>query len=152
MGCFGACRYAIRSMLKNEAGGSIVNISSGAGTIGALNMDAYVASKAAMNGVTRSMAAEYARSRIRVNAIVLGLINNGGAVEAMLQKPELAASLRASIPLPLVGEPDDIAWAAVYLASDEARLHHRGTAAGRRWHFRSARFLSQPHKLGPHPL
>jgi NAD(P)-dependent dehydrogenase (short-subunit alcohol dehydrogenase family) len=120
-GLFWCCRYAIRSMLKNEAGGSIVNISSGAGTIGALNMDAYVASKAAMNGVTRSMAAEYARSRIRVNAIVLGLINNGGAVEAMLQKPDLAASLRASIPLPFVGEPDDIAWASVYLASDEAR-------------------------------
>jgi NAD(P)-dependent dehydrogenase (short-subunit alcohol dehydrogenase family) len=120
-GFFWCCRYALRALLKNKEGGSIVNISSGAGREGALEMDAYVASKAAMNGVTRSMAAEYARNRIRVNAIGTGLINNGGAVEEMLQNPNVAPALRAGIPLPVMGMPDDIAWAAVYLAYDEAR-------------------------------
>ena len=120
-GFFWCCRYALKAMMKNDGAGSIINVSSGAGTVGALNMDAYVASKSAMNGVTRSMAAEYARSNIRVNAIVLGLINNGGQVQDMLNNPTLAAGLRAAIPLPVMGEPNDIAWAAVYLASDEAR-------------------------------
>ncbi len=120
-GFFWCCRYALRAMLRNGQGGSIVNISSGAGKEGALEMAAYVASKAAMNGVTRSMAAEYARSNIRVNAIGTGLINNGGAVQEMLDNPNVAVALQAGIPLPVMGMPDDIAWAAVFLASDQAR-------------------------------
>lgn len=121
-GLFWCCRYALRAMLAHgRPGCSIVNISSGAGDGGGGDMDAYAASKAAMNGVTRSMAGEYARSRIRVNAIVLGLINNGGGVAAMLADEAISAAVRNRIPLPMVGEPDDIAFGAVYLASDEAR-------------------------------
>jgi len=56
-----------------------------------------------------------------VNAIVLGLINNGGGVAAILADEAMSAAVRARIPLPFVGEPDDIAWGAVYLASDQAR-------------------------------
>jgi len=120
-GLFWCCRYALRAMLEHGQGGSIVNISSGAAFGGSLDMDTYVSSKAAMQGVTRSMAGEYAAARIRVNAIVLGLIDNGGGVKAMLADPQISAAVRARIPLPFVGEPDDIAWGAVYLASDEAR-------------------------------
>jgi meso-butanediol dehydrogenase/(S,S)-butanediol dehydrogenase/diacetyl reductase len=120
-GFFWCCRYALRAMLAHGNGGSIVNISSGAALGYAMDMDAYVASKAAMNGVTRSMAGEYAKARIRVNAIVLGLINNGGGVAARLQDEHISATVRSRIPLPFVGEPDDIAWGAVYLASDESR-------------------------------
>jgi NAD(P)-dependent dehydrogenase (short-subunit alcohol dehydrogenase family) len=108
-------------MLAHGNGGSIVNISSGAAWRGRGGMDVYTATKAAMEGVTRSMAGQYASARIRVNAIVLGLINNGGGVAHMLDNPEIAPLIRAEIPLPFVGEPDDIAWGAVYLASDEAR-------------------------------
>jgi meso-butanediol dehydrogenase / (S,S)-butanediol dehydrogenase / diacetyl reductase len=120
-GLFWLCRYALRAMLKHNAGGSIVNISSGAAFGGGGDMDAYAASKGAMQGITRSMAGEYADARIRVNAIVLGLINNGGPVAEMLKDEKLMQVLRTQIPLPLIGEPDDIAWGAVYLASDESR-------------------------------
>lgn len=120
-GIFWSCRYALQAMLAHgQPGCSIVNITSGAAHSG-YGMDAYVASKAAMNGITHSMAGEYARSGIRVNAISLGLINNGGGVAAMLADETIAAAVRSTIPLPFVGEPDDIAWGAVYLASDEAR-------------------------------
>ncbi|WP_052223512.1 SDR family NAD(P)-dependent oxidoreductase [Novosphingobium malaysiense] len=121
-GFFWCCRYALRAMLANgRTDCSIINISSGAGAGGGGEMDAYAASKAAMNGVTLSMAGEYARSGIRVNAIVLGLINNGGGVAAILANDEMASAVTSHIPLPFVGEPDDIAWGAVYLASDQAR-------------------------------
>jgi len=121
-GFFWCCRYALRAMLANgRTDCSIVNISSGAGAGGGGEMDAYAASKGAMNAVTLSMAGEYARLGIRVNAIVLGLINNGGGVAAILAKEEMAAAVKKMIPLRLVGEPDDIAWGAVYLGSDEAR-------------------------------
>jgi NAD(P)-dependent dehydrogenase (short-subunit alcohol dehydrogenase family) len=120
-GLFWCCRYALRAMLKHNAGGSIINISSGVAFGGGGDMDAYAASKGAMQAITRSMAGEYADSRIRVNAIVLGLINNGGPVAEMLKDPQLTAAMRAAIPLPMIGEPDDIAWGAVYLASDESR-------------------------------
>jgi meso-butanediol dehydrogenase/(S,S)-butanediol dehydrogenase/diacetyl reductase len=121
-GLFWCCRYALLAMLAHRRPGcSIVNISSGAALGSALDMDAYTASKAAMNGVTRSMAGEYARSGIRVNAIMLGLINNGGGVAAMLQNPAIAEAVTGRIPLGVAGTPDDIAWGAVYLASDQAR-------------------------------
>jgi NAD(P)-dependent dehydrogenase (short-subunit alcohol dehydrogenase family) len=120
-GLFWCCRYALRVMLAHgRPGCSIVNISSGAAQAG-YDMDAYVASKAAMNGITHSMAGEYAKSGIRVNAIALGLINNGGGVAAMMADEAIAAAVTSVIPLSFVGEPDDIAWGAVYLASDEAK-------------------------------
>ena len=121
-GFFWCCRYALRAMLAHGTPGcSIVNISSGAGTGVGGDMDAYVASKAAMNSITKSMAGEYAYAGIRVNAIVLGLINNGGGVAAILAKPEIAEAMTRHIPMGVVGKPDDIAWGAVYLASDQAR-------------------------------
>lgn len=121
-GLFWSCRYALRAMLTHgQPGCSIVNISSAAGSGGGGGMDTYAASKAAMNGITQSMAGEYARAGIRVNGIVLGLINNGGQVAAMLANQEMVDAVTARIPLSMIGEPDDIAWGAVYLASDQAR-------------------------------
>ncbi|HZR83691.1 MAG TPA: SDR family oxidoreductase [Candidatus Binatia bacterium] len=114
------CRHAIPEMLR-AGGGSIVNISSGVATKGAPAMDAYTATKGAMNALTRSMAVEYAKQRIRVNAISTGLVESGEGTDELLRDPERRRWLEQTIPLPYWGVPDDIAWGCVYLASDEAR-------------------------------
>jgi len=114
------CKHAIAAM-TDAGGGSIVNISSGVATKGAAMMDAYTATKGAMNALTRSMAVEYAKQRIRVNAISSGLIQSGESIEPLLADPAMREWLERSIPLPYFGVPEDIAWGCVYLASDEAR-------------------------------
>jgi NAD(P)-dependent dehydrogenase (short-subunit alcohol dehydrogenase family) len=113
------CRHAIAAM--SDAGGSIINISSGVATKGAAMMDAYTATKGAMNALTRSMAVGYAKRRIRVNAISSGLIESGESIEPLLADPAMREWLERSIPLPYFGVPEDIAWGCVYLASDESR-------------------------------
>jgi NAD(P)-dependent dehydrogenase (short-subunit alcohol dehydrogenase family) len=77
---------------------SIVNISSGVATKGATHMDAYTASKGAMNALTRSMAVGYAKQRIRVNAISTGLIDSGAAIADFLADPGEARVARAGDP------------------------------------------------------
>jgi 3-oxoacyl-[acyl-carrier protein] reductase len=119
-GLFWCCKHAIPEMLR-AGGGSIVNVSSGVATKGAAMMDAYTASKGAMNALTRSMAVEYAKQRIRVNAISTGLIDNGTGTEDLLNDPVRRQWLESIIPLPYFGVPDDVAWGCVYLASEEAR-------------------------------
>jgi 3-oxoacyl-[acyl-carrier protein] reductase len=114
------CKHAIAEMSK-AGGGSIVNISSGVATKGAAMMDAYSATKGAMNALTRSMAVGYAKRNIRVNAISSGLIESGASITQLLGDPGTRDWLERSIPLPYVGVPEDIAWGCVYLASDESR-------------------------------
>ena len=115
-----ASKYAIAAMTRS-GGGSIINISSGVATKGAPMMDAYTATKGAMNALTRSMAVEYAKQRIRVNAISTGLIESGASIDALLDDPARRQWLEQVIPLPYFGVPEDIAWGCVYLASDESR-------------------------------
>src|SRR5262245_49890011 len=119
-GLFWCCKHAIAEMTR-AGGGSIINISSEVATKGAAMMDAYSASKGAMNALTRSMAVGYAKRRIRVNAISSGLIESGESITALLADPVTRAWVEASIPLPYFGVPEDIAWGCVYLASDESR-------------------------------
>ena len=107
-GLIWCCKHAIAEM-SAAGGGSIINISSG------------VATKGAMNALTRSMAVGYASRRIRVNAISSGLIESGEAIEPLLADPAMRDWLERSIPLPYFGVPEDIAWGCVYLASDESR-------------------------------
>jgi len=114
------CKHAIAEMTRG-GGGSIINISSGVATKGAAAMDAYSASKGAMNALTRSMAVGYAKRRIRVNAISSGLIESGESIAKLLADPATRDWLERSIPLPYFGVPEDIAWGCVYLASDESR-------------------------------
>jgi NAD(P)-dependent dehydrogenase (short-subunit alcohol dehydrogenase family) len=116
-GPFWCCKYAIPQMI--EAGhGSIVNISSLSAVSGLPGLPTYSAIKGAMNSMTRQIAVDYAHHRIRVNAIVCGIVINEFSAAAFAS-PETRAAQQA-IQLTRLGEVDDIARMATYLASTEA--------------------------------
>jgi NAD(P)-dependent dehydrogenase (short-subunit alcohol dehydrogenase family) len=124
-GVFFCTKHAIPH-LRLAGGGSIINLSSIYGLISAPDVPPYHASKGAVRLMTKTDALLYAKDRIRVNSIHPGFIWTP-MVEGYLrdQGLELAAgrqSVDALHPLGHVGEPDDIAWGCVYLASDEAKF------------------------------
>lgn len=130
-GTFFFCRRALDEMLP-AGHGCIVNIASTAGLVGAGGGAAYIASKHGVVGLTRHMAVEYATRGIRVNAICPGPIrtNLRSSSEAILGPgaPPMAGVgiggneelLRATVPMGRYGTVEDIAAAAVFLASDAA--------------------------------
>lgn len=119
------CKYAIK-MMKQKKSGSIVNISSRSGLVGIPNMVAYAASKAAVRNHTKSVALYCAQSgyNIRCNSIHPGAILTPmwdpffGQDE--LEKERLVKGIAAGVPLRRMGEPKDVAYGALYLASDES--------------------------------
>lgn len=115
-GLFFSIKAAIPLMLKNE-GGSIVNNASILGHVGQAQTAAYTASKGGVVNLTRTLAAEYANQGIRVNAVCPGYIKTpilNGLEEDMLN------ALIDRHPIGRLGEPEEIAKAVVFLASDEA--------------------------------
>ncbi len=116
LGVFLGIRSAIEPM-SNAGGGSIVNISSGAGLRATKYMIAYAASKYAVTGMTAAAAMELARYRIRVNSVHPGVI-----ATPMLDanSPEMNAAMVAHSPMRRMGEPLEIAQAVLFLASDES--------------------------------
>lgn len=114
-GTFFCTREALRIMAQQD-GGSIINMGSIMGTAGGAGAPGYCAAKAGILGLTRSHARELASRGIRVNAIAPGWIET--AMTAPLAP--LRPLLEGQTPLGQLGSPDDIAWAAVYLASDES--------------------------------
>ena len=119
-------KYVIPSMLQ-QGGGSIINVASPTGLVGcAPGYTAYSSSKGAVYGLTRVMAADYARDKIRVNAVV------PGATETPLTKEIFAddatrEGLIKSTPLGRLGQPEDVVGLAVFLASDESAYCTGGT-------------------------
>jgi 3-oxoacyl-[acyl-carrier protein] reductase len=101
-------------------GGSIINISSGASTIAPANTSVYSATKAAIDAVTRSLAKELGPRNIRVNAINPGMVETEGVHAAGLAESDFRKQLEAQTPLGRIGQPQDIAPAAVFLASADA--------------------------------
>ncbi len=107
--------------LRESDGGAIVNIASVSAFHGSVTRPshAYAASKGAVLSLTRAMAASYGRDRIRVNAICPGTIRTRLTTD-IVPAAERAAKEGRGIPLGRVGEPEDIARCALFLASDDA--------------------------------
>jgi 3-oxoacyl-[acyl-carrier protein] reductase len=101
-------------------GGSVVNVSSIVSTLAAPNASVYSATKAAVDAVTRSLAKELGPRRIRVNSINPGMVETEGWRAAGLAESEMRRQTEANTPLGRIGRPDDIAPAAVFLASPDS--------------------------------
>lgn len=104
----------------DSTGGSIVNISSIASTLAPANGTIYNATKAAVDAITKSLAKELGSRNIRVNAINPGLVETEGTHAAGAIESDLHKQIEAQTPLGRIGQPQDIAPAAVFLASSDS--------------------------------
>jgi 3-oxoacyl-[acyl-carrier protein] reductase len=116
-GTFYCTREALQIMAP-QMSGAIVNMGSIMGSAGGAGSPHYCAAKAGIMGLTRSLARELVVRNIRVNAIAPGYIDTPMTEPLGALRP----LIEAQTPMRRLGEPDDIAWAAVYLASDEAKF------------------------------
>ena len=105
------------NLMREQGGGSIINISSVAGLRAGANQAVYSMSKFAVIGMTRSMAKEFGRDNIRVNAIAPGLVETRLASK-LIETPELYERFKANHPMGRHGQPHEMAGAALYLASE----------------------------------
>lgn len=104
----------------SRAGGSIINISSVAATSPVATASVYSATKAAVDAVTKSLAKELGPRKIRVNSINPGMVETEGLHSAGIVGSDFRTQVEKQTPLGRIGQPQDIAPAAVFLASDEA--------------------------------
>src|SRR5204863_8878841 len=115
---FQLARAAGRRMLES-GGGSIVNVASIGGLVALPRLSAYCASKGALIQLTRVLAVEWADRSVRVNAVAPGYVRTE-FTRGLLENPAISAALLASTPAGRFAEPEEIAPAVAFLASDDA--------------------------------
>lgn len=119
-GVFYSAKYAAREML-NGGGGAIVVIASVEGMLGAAGHTAYVTGKSALFGLTQSMAIDFGKRGIRVNAVSPGIIDAGRPdIERLKQDPAMMRFWRDMTVLDRLGRPEEVAAAVLFLVSDDA--------------------------------
>jgi NAD(P)-dependent dehydrogenase (short-subunit alcohol dehydrogenase family) len=118
-GVWHTCKAAAARMVERGEGGRIVVISSIAGLNGIESSAAYVVSKHGVMGLVRVLARQLAPHRININAVNPGYIRTAMCAESFAT-PEGIAALQAKTPFPRLGEPEDVAGAVSFLASDDA--------------------------------
>ena len=116
-GAWNFAKAALRVMLRQEAGGSILNITSISGVIGMAGQSNYSASKAGLIGLTKALAREVASRKVTVNALALGMVatDMASALDESYQ-----TKVREQIPLGRFAEADEVARIAAFLLSDDA--------------------------------
>jgi 3-oxoacyl-[acyl-carrier protein] reductase len=117
-GAWNFAKAVLRTMLRQDTGGSILNISSISGEVGMAGQSNYSASKAGMVGLTKALAKEVASRKVTVNALALGMVatDMAGKLDETYQ-----AKIREQIPLGRFAEPDEVARIAAFLLSEDAR-------------------------------
>ncbi|MGB9179328.1 MAG: 3-oxoacyl-[acyl-carrier-protein] reductase [Pyrinomonadaceae bacterium] len=117
-GAWNFAKAALRTMLRQEGGGSVLNISSISGRVGMAGQSNYSASKAGMIGLTKALAKEVASRKVTVNALALGLVATemAGALDESYR-----TKLLEQIPLGRFAEPVEVARIACFLLSEDAR-------------------------------
>jgi len=118
LGLILASQEAVRQF--GSAGGNIINISSVASTMTMANASVYSATKAAVDAVTKSLAKELGPRNIRVNAINPGMVETEGVHAAGFTESDFRKQLESQTPLGRIGQPQDIAPMAVFLASPDS--------------------------------
>lgn len=119
-GVFYCMKLALQQMIK-QGHGNIINIASLAGLKPSGYNLSYSASKFAVVGMTKSAALEYGRKNIRINAICPGYTNSALLDKLLASRPDMEKTLKRLIPMDRFGEADEIAEAAVWLASDKSK-------------------------------
>jgi NAD(P)-dependent dehydrogenase (short-subunit alcohol dehydrogenase family) len=118
LGVFLSLKYEIPAMLKT-GGGSIVNTSSVAGRVGMPGAGIYIASKHAVEGITKTAAVEFAKQGVRVNAVAPGAIQTD-MIDRFAGSEEGKSHLASMHPIGRIGRAEEVASAVLYLASDAA--------------------------------
>ena len=119
-GVFYGCQSAAKQMIRQGSGGCIINITSVYGLVAAPGRAAYCSSKAAANMLTKVLAVEWAKKKIRVNAIAPGYIRTE-LVQEIIDKGMLAVKdIEKRTPMGRIGEVEELLGMAVYMASDDS--------------------------------